>query len=350
MPVDRPLHRDTLIRRIGIVRHGLAHLLDGKPLAAAATGKPPPWPRSLLCRRPGSAILVGRSPRLASRSCHPSWTPDIIAGLRRLGLARWSHGSLPGAIYDEMLSAYDQIRSQQPEMTAQHIDHFLSLVAFMEGRSFDRAANAAPVDPVAQAVSHLRQREGLRERLKQRGQQLAQGQELLPQGLARCDGKKIGDTLAAADPFGAARSPLDWGEQAEMLTLWVGRLWEADDPTLFLKAMWEGDSLPGAGLWLPAAVLYYADPQRFTLWNETLAAAWPCWTTVPTNFRTVRSAAIGCERGRGLAAAAPPWAPSPEAPLCSLSWPTTYSPAAIRGRGRPASVQHASFGGFCRDT
>ncbi len=70
------------------------------------------------------------------------------------------------------------------------------------------------------------------------------------------------------------RSPLDWGEHAETLTLWVGRLWETDDPYRTLAAFWAAEPLPGAGLWLPAAVLHLRDPQNFAPWDEDLRATY----------------------------------------------------------------------------
>ena len=92
--------------------------------------------------------------------------------------------------------------------------------------------------------------------------------------LANSDGKGIGDALAAANLEGCLRSPLDWGEHAETLTLWVGRLWESDDPYRTLAAFWNADPLPGAGLWLPAAVLHLRDPQNFAPWDEAIRAAY----------------------------------------------------------------------------
>ena len=104
----------------------------------------------------------------------------------------------------------------------------------------------------------------LRQRLKERGQALAEAQQILESGLASGDGKRLGDALAVADPLGSARCPLDWGRHAETLALWVGRLWESDDPYPLLAQLWAADPLPGAGLWLPAAVLHLRDPQRFS--------------------------------------------------------------------------------------
>jgi hypothetical protein len=110
----------------------------------------------------------------------------------------------------------------------------------------------------------------LRDRLKERGLALAEGQKKLPEALAIGDGKGIGTVLAAADPDGAAPCPLDWEAQAEALTMWVSRLWEAEDPFPILAAYWECDPLPGAGPWLPAAVLHLRDPQRFQPWSEEI--------------------------------------------------------------------------------
>ncbi|HZT78927.1 MAG TPA: DUF2461 family protein, partial [Gemmataceae bacterium] len=82
------------------------------------------------------------------------------------------------------------------------------------------------------------------------------------------DGARIGAALAVADPASAARAPLDWRARGEALTLWAGRLWEAEEPCDALADFWRADPLPGAGLWLPAAVLHLRDPRRFLPWDE----------------------------------------------------------------------------------
>src|SRR5262249_4659383 len=89
----------------------------------------------------------------------------------------------------------------------------------------------------------------------------------LQAGLRARDGKQLGDALALADPAGSARCRLDWGAASEALTARVGRLWECEDPYSLLKEFWQADALPGAGLWLPAAVLHLRDPQRLGLFN-----------------------------------------------------------------------------------
>src|SRR5438477_238146 len=138
-----------------------------------------------------------------------------------------------------------RIRGLASSLSALHCDHFLSLLALMEGRDLfagaARLSSAAPGADVAAAVLAERARQPVRERIKERGQVLAEAQERLEAGLANCDGKSLGEALAAADPVGSARSTLDWGGLAEELVLWVGRLWEADDPYSILAAFWAGD-------------------------------------------------------------------------------------------------------------
>ena len=125
-------------------------------------------------------------------------------------------------------------------------------------------------DPIADALRQVRSQAPLRQRLKQRGETIARAQEQMEAALAQSDGLQIGAALAATDPAGAGRSGLDWRTHAETLTLWVGRLWEADDGYPLLAWFWEADPLPGAGLWLPAAVLHLRDPQTFTPWNDAV--------------------------------------------------------------------------------
>jgi uncharacterized protein (DUF2461 family) len=265
--VQPPLHEAALRRRLGIVRHGLAYLLRGlDPLPAKVEA----------CVQPGGAYHVpGLGPVFWSAlvqglrpARHPGWTPAVLTGVQRLGLARWAPGDGPAVVYASLLQAYARIQVAEPSLTALPIDHFLTLVAAVEGRNLHRPTSEPDPDPVTAAVRQTRARRPLRERLKERGQALAQAQHELEAGLAQGDGKLLGTALAAADPEGSARSTLDWGRHAEALALWVGRLWESPEPYVTLAAFWEADPLPGAGLWLPAAVLHLRDPQAYYPWAD----------------------------------------------------------------------------------
>jgi hypothetical protein len=265
--VQPPLHVEALRRRVGVVRHGLAYLLRGlDPLPRKADGcLSPSGPYYVAGLGPAfwSALIQGVQPKR-----RPAWTPAVVAGLRRLGLARWERGDGPGAVYAALQRAYAEIQALRPGLSALHVDHFLSLVAAMDGRNLHRRPPDAGDDPVTAAVRRERCRTPLRDRLKHRGAAAERARQELEAGLAARDGARIGAALAEADPAGAARSPLDWPAHGEALTLWVGRLWESDDPYSSLSAFWEADPLPGAGLWLPAAVLHLRDPQQFQPWNE----------------------------------------------------------------------------------
>jgi hypothetical protein len=274
--VQPPLHVETLRRRAGIVRHALMYLVRGRdpmPVKAAACLEV-----SGAYHVPGlgpsfwAALLQSLQP-----SRHPGWTPALLNGLERFGLATWRRGDKAETIYAVLISAYDRIQKLEPALSALHIDHFLTLVASMRGRNLpalDGFSEEVHGPSVAAAIQRERTRMPLRERLKDRGQALARGQEKMEQALANCDGKAIGDALAAADMEGCLRSPLDWSEHADALTLWVGRLWESDDPYRTLAAFWAAEPLPGAGLWLPAAVLHLRDPQSFAPWDEATRAAY----------------------------------------------------------------------------
>ncbi len=273
--VKPPLHIETLRRRAGVVRHALTYLLRGRdPLpikAASCLNVSGAYHVAGLGPSFWSALLQAVSPMR-----HPGWTPAILAGLERLGLATWQCGDDAETIYAALLSAYEQIQAQEPALSALHIDHFLTLVAAMRGR------NLPPHDAIGEemtglflaAIQRERTRIPLRERLKERGQALARGQEQMEQALANIDGKGIGDALASADLPGCLRSPMDWGQLGETLTLWVGRLWESDDPYRTLAAFWAAEPLRGAGLWLPAAVLHLRDPQNFSPWGEDIRTAY----------------------------------------------------------------------------
>jgi uncharacterized protein (DUF2461 family) len=274
--VQPQLHVETLRRRAGIVRYGLAYLLRGRdPLpikAAACLDASGAYHVAGLGPSFWSALLQALAP-----SRRPGWTSAILTGLERLGLASWRRGDGAETIYNALLSAYARIQTLEPALSALHVDHFLTLVAALQGRNLpgnDALAEPAPDAALRAAIQRERRRLPLRERLKDRGQALARGQEQMEMALANSDGKGIGDALAAANLEGCLRSPLDWGEHAETLTLWVGQLWESDDPYRTLAAFWNADPLPGAGLWLPAAVLHLRDPQNFAPWDEASRAAY----------------------------------------------------------------------------
>lgn len=270
--VQPPLHAESLRRRIGVVRHGIAYLLRGRDSlpakAAACLSASGAYRVAGLGPQFWSAILQGMQP-----ARHPGWTPAILAGLKRLGLANWKRGDGPDVIYDALLSAYARIQSCEPALSALHIDHFLTLIAAMRGRNLPRgeqARQALTACPFAAVIPRERSRMLLRDRLKDRGEALARGRKQIESALACCDGKQLGDALAAIDPQSAARCALDWSAHGETLTLWIGRLWETDDPYETLAAFWAADPFPGVGLWLPAAVLHLRDSQTFALWNEDI--------------------------------------------------------------------------------
>jgi MoxR-like ATPase len=335
--VSPPLHLDELRQRAGIVRHGAAFLLRGAA---------PPAEKMAACLTPaGPYFVAGLGPSFWSAllqatrpSRLPGWTATTLAGARRLGLARLRDGARPEEVYAALQAAHAHLRRLEPRLDAPHIDHFLTLAATAEGRSLDRAA---PACPIAAAAARERAARPLRDRLKERGAALADGQRLLEEGLARQDGKLLGDALAAADPAGAAGCPLDWGRHAEDLALWAGRLWEADDPYPVLDAFWRAEALP-VGPWLPAAVLHLRDPQRFVPYPDAVrrghallddAAALPA--SPAERYRLANAAAVWLRQRHGLH------------PL--------EAPAVLAGLGEPLARPGPAappdrFGGFCSDT
>jgi hypothetical protein len=277
--VGLPLHAERLRRRTRFVRHGLGHLLHAPDAVAQKLDRclagDGPYFVAGLGPSFWSALVQAISPDL-----HPAWTPAAENGLRRLGMLALSAHERPAAVYGAILDAAGRIRTLAPELTALHVEHFLTLVALMDGRRlFAGAGRLSPLAPtldVAAALIQLRAEASLRSRLKERGAALAAGQQALEAALAVCDGKGIGAALASADPEGAASCPLDWKRHGETLTLWVGRLWETDDPDETLQRFWEADPLPGATLWLPVAVLHLRDPQRHPVWNDAVRAGYGC--------------------------------------------------------------------------
>ena len=67
---------------------------------------------------------------------HPAYLRPVLAGLGRLGLLL-QPGAAAAAetVYASLLRSYERLRSLAPALTALHLDHFLTLVAAMQGRS-----------------------------------------------------------------------------------------------------------------------------------------------------------------------------------------------------------------------
>jgi 5-methylcytosine-specific restriction enzyme B len=262
--VTPPLHAETLRCRAGVLRYALGYLLRGRDELAqkahnvlAVNG---PYRIAGLGPMFWSALFQGLNPQ-----AHPGWTPATMRGLRRLGLADWSASDPPGAVYAALRRIYQRLQTLAGNLTALHIDHFLTQVAAMVGRNLWQTTSD---DLVAKTLEQERARVPLRERLKQRGEHIAQAQQAFEAALHSGCGKSLGDALAIADPEGAARSPLDWGEHAATLMQWAAQLWHSEEPYAKLAEWWQSDALPAAGLWLPAAVLHLRDPQQFQPWNE----------------------------------------------------------------------------------
>lgn len=339
--VDPPLHSDVLRKRLGFVRHGLVHMVSGTDPLHVRFGN---------CVAPGGPYHVpGLGPRFWSALAqalrpthHPAWTSAILTGLRRLGLDTWSQEAGPGLIYAAMLSAYSLIQALDPGLTAQQINCFLTLVAHMRGR---RLETATASDPTGEALGRLRQQEPLRDRLCLRGHQLAEAQAHLQAALAQGDGKALGLALAAADPDSVGRSPLDWGEHADRLNEWISQLWESESPEMVLRAFWREDPLPGAGLWLPTAVLHLRDPQQFIPYGDAvrrgLAALDDCaaWTREPADaYQLACGVALWLRQKYTLH------------PLEVPALLTALAPEPIDTDPGPVHPSANRFDGFCPDT
>ena len=180
--VDPPLHAGAIQSRIGIVRHGLGCLLRGRdPLPA----------------RMGACLAAGGPYHVAGLG--PAfWSALFQAARRRGGPAgrpRWSPGC-----GDSAWPAGDPATGRPPSTppsspltnasgrwrrrrTALHVDHFLTLVASMQGpRPAAPRALLDEADPVADAVRRVRGQAPLRQRLKERGDAIAQARERMEAG------------------------------------------------------------------------------------------------------------------------------------------------------------------------
>jgi uncharacterized protein (DUF2461 family) len=340
--VRPPLHGEALRRRAGFLRHGLAYVLRGRDApeakAEACLGLSGAYRVAGLGPQFWSAVLQGAQP-----ARHPGWTPATLPALRRLGLVRPQPGDSPGTTYAALTEAYGRIQALEPALSALHVDHFLTLVAAMNGRHL--FAEGQPSCPVAAAVGRERRRLPLRDLLKERGPALAAAQETLGAAVARGDGKAVGDALAVADPTGAGRSPFDWGAHAEALAFWVGKLWQADDPYPLLAEFWAEDPLPGAGLWLPAAVLHLRDPQRFAPWDENVRRGYAALddsdaggAPAAERYRLFNEGVAWLRACHGLH-------PLEAPPVLAELAPDEETPNAAGDAGA-----RATFGGFCADT
>ncbi len=269
--VQPPLHGAAVRRRAGLLRHALAHLVRSPDSLVQKAQR---------CLRPDGAYHVaGLGPSFwtalfqgfdLSRST--GWTPAVGSGLRRLGLARWPAQARAAEVYAVLLRSCAAIQARDPALTGLHVEHFLTLVSLMQGRdlwSGTRRLEATGTGIDLEAIIRQeRSRMPLRRRLQERGRALEQARGELESALAARDGPRIAAALSLADPTGVRRAPLDWKAHGEELTLWIGRLWEADDPYEALSLFWSRDPLPGAGLWLPAAVLHLKDARQFLPWGE----------------------------------------------------------------------------------
>src|SRR5262249_20383516 len=111
--VQPPLHVATVQRRAGMVRHALGHLLrclDSLPRKAErCLGAGGPYYVPGLGPSFWSALF-----QLLDTLQHPAWTPAVEAGLRRLGLARWSAQDGPGQGYAPLPDGCRGLRRHHP--------------------------------------------------------------------------------------------------------------------------------------------------------------------------------------------------------------------------------------------
>jgi hypothetical protein len=131
----------------------------------------------------------------------------------------------------------------------------------------------------------------------------------------------------------------------EALTLWVGRLWEADDPAEVLSDFWARSPVPGAGLWLPAAVLHLRDARRFLPWGEEVRQGYALLDdsadpgdSPAERYRLFNDGAVWLRDRHGLH---PLEIPSLLAGIGGGPW--AYG-------GNEFSAPSTGFGGFCTDT
>jgi MoxR-like ATPase len=131
--IEPALAEEIIRRRAGMVRHALNHLLrctDPLPQRVERCLAPDgPYHVAELGLDFWSALFQALDP-----SQNPGWTPTLEAGVRRLGLARWRDHARTVRVYAALLDLYGRLRGEYPKLTAQHWDHFFTLVGRMQGR------------------------------------------------------------------------------------------------------------------------------------------------------------------------------------------------------------------------
>ncbi len=167
-----PFHRDTLTRRVRLVRYALNHLARGHDPLPARLGR---------CVSPGGMYHVpGLGPTLWAALAqaldparHPRWCPAVEAGLTRLGLFRPDATDVAGR-FAQVLSAYGPLLDAHPDLTAPALDDFLARVGRMTGRELPADPTPAAEltwgsdpEPVRAALRAVRTRTPLRKRLRE---------------------------------------------------------------------------------------------------------------------------------------------------------------------------------------
>src|SRR5439155_15056667 len=160
-------------------------------------------------------------------------TAATLAGVGRLGLSRWHSGDGPAAVYAALSATYRRILRHEPSLTSLHVDHFLMLVARMRGR--DLWSGAEQADPLVTLIRQERGRCPLRQRLKERGRQLADARAHFEAGLRANDVVAIAAALEVADAASSRRAAIPWDDHAALLPA-LARLWDADEPLAVLEA------------------------------------------------------------------------------------------------------------------
>jgi 5-methylcytosine-specific restriction enzyme B len=327
--VDPPLHCEALARRVGLVRHGLNHLLRGgdpRPVkfdgCARATGA---------YSVPGLGVAFwGAIVQAIDPDVIPGLTPGTERGLCRLGLLKRSDRDTPGSLLDRMQEAYDRLRAETG-WTATDIDHFLSRVAATRGREL---ATRPPTgsEVVEDLVRRVRSKLPLRERLKSFLPARQAAHRAMGAALNRCDAAGVRDVLQTLGPG-------DEGMHDEALLDWARRLWDADDPYPVLADYWQTATLLGGGPWLPAAILHLKEPRRFPRWDDDaragLAALDDGYDPTGPPAEGYRLFAEGCDELRRRFRLHP------------LEVPDVLR-TALRDADEP--VRPDAFGGFCSDT
>jgi 5-methylcytosine-specific restriction protein B len=272
-------HPDAVRRNVGLVRHGLTHLLRATDPLAVRFGRclPPDGHYAVPGVGPAfwAAVVKALDP-----DCLPDWSAEVLAGLVRTGLADPDAGLGPAC------DAYAFLLDGYPGLSAADLDRFFRRVGVMVGRELpdrDPVANGA-VAALPDVVRRVRTKFPLRKRLAEQGKLIAETRTAV--AAAEDWDAAFAALCRFTGPAGCHDEHIPFG-----LREWVAAAFADPVPETI-----PADVAPGPA----SAVLHLRDPARFPLWTDAVAAglarlddAHHPGLPMPERYMLLREVAIG---------------------------------------------------------